>query len=84
MSKEHYSISAKVFDILQSIKSQSEQDRLASKVNYWISTKEIYGLSAIRKELDDFDTTALNTMFCLAKQLLLDDYDNATKVLSTC
>lgn len=79
MSKEHYSISAKVFDILQSIKSQSEQDRLASKVNYWISTKEIYGLSAIRKELDDFDTTALNTMFCLAKQLLLDDYDNATK-----
>ncbi len=81
MSKEHYTISSKVFNILQSIRSQSEQDRLASKVNYWISTKEIYGLSSIRKELDDFDTTALTTMFYLAKQLLLEEYDKVNDII---
>lgn len=81
MSKEHYIISAKVFNLLQYINSQTDQEKLASKVNYLISTKEIEGLQAIKKEVDSFDITALNTMFCLAKKLLLEEYDIATSII---
>lgn len=81
LSKEHYTISAGVFDALRNIKWQTEEDKLMEMINYWISIKEMNGLKEIEEDIKKFDTSALNLMFHLAKLILLDEFEQATVLI---
>ncbi len=75
---ENYVVSQKVFDSLRAIEKQQDGRKYMSNINYWISTKELNGLESIKSDVETFDTSALETMFDLAKMLLLDNYDIAS------
>ncbi len=81
LSKENYEVSRKIYDILKDNKIYDDKMKLMSKINYWISVKEIDGIESIRKDITDFDTSAYASMFTLAKHILLDQYDIATQVV---
>lgn len=54
-----------------------EMRRLSLRVNYWQAKKRIEGAESIRNEVAAWDTSALNPLYGVAKQLLLDDFDAA-------
>ena len=81
LQNEHYHVSCKVFDALVKIKDSDAQTKMLSRVNGWISQKALNGLDAIKKEVEDFDFSALDEHFCLAKEILLENYNNATIIL---
>lgn len=67
MLKKHYDISLKVYDILKSISSQDDSDIFVCKVNYWISKKALFGIDSIKKDVEEFDTSALKSIFSFSK-----------------
>lgn len=77
MLKESYDIGEKVYFSLKTNPLLSEEDKLVSKVNYWICKKELDGLQEIKGELQSFDATALKEIYVLAKHLLLEDNHNS-------
>jgi hypothetical protein len=50
-------------------------------VNRWTALKQTKGIEAIRKEVDEWDTSALSDTFALTKLALLDEVPNAMKAL---
>ena len=67
------------------MKNKNTEDviRQMSKVNFWISAKEKYGLDSVRKDIENFDVSALEKVFSLAKVVLLEEYDKATEIIES-
>ena len=82
LQSEHYHISRKVYDALANNKDSAAGTKIAAKVNYWLSKKALNGLDAIKTEVENFDFSALDESFRLAKEILLDHYNEATIILS--
>jgi hypothetical protein len=76
-----YYLCSKVYSALKSSKHLDAMYRTMSTVNYWIAKIEIVGLNSVRSEIEDFDVSALNPMFALAKYVLLCEYDAAESLL---
>ena len=49
-----------------------------SRVNYWIAKIENDGLQSVKEEIENFDTSALDKSFFMAKLILLKNYSSAT------
>lgn len=76
-----YSVCYNIFHILSKNELLDAETKTMSQINYWLAAKEVVGLSAIKDEIEMFDVSALNRVFLLAKLLLLEKNNEATKVL---
>lgn len=76
-----YETCMKVFKALETNKHSASDTKIMSKINYWISKKELEGLDSIVKEVEEFDVKALEKQFALAKDILLEKNESATKKL---
>lgn len=81
MNNEHFVVSAKIFDVLRNDREQKTNDKLMSTVNYWLSMKEVCGLENLREDIENWDTSALNNKFIVAKLALLERYEETTELL---
>lgn len=72
---------SKIFKSLLLNKYIDEEHRLMSQVNYWISEIELVGLETVQDEINRFDVSALNPKFSLAKDVLLENYDDVKRKL---
>lgn len=78
---EKYYLCRKVFNALLHNKYLDGRYRNMSTVNYWLSCIALEGLEPVKKEIEEFDTSALDPSFELAKYMLLQQYDEATECL---
>lgn len=78
---EKHRLCVKVYSALLNNKNLDALHRTMSTINYWISSIELNGLNSVKKQIEDYDVSALAPMFGLAKYLLLEDYDYATTLL---
>lgn len=76
---ENYAISTSVFNELMHAKMANTEIKTMSKVNRWIAEIELHGLESIKTEIEGFDTSILDEMYVLAKELLLEHYEFATE-----
>lgn len=81
LSLNNYHCCETVFCALQNSQFTNELYKQMSKVNYWLSKSELYGLESIRTEIENYDISALDQTFVFAKHLLLCQYGEATTVL---
>lgn len=81
LNRENYEVSQKIFGILKENNLYDDQYKLMSKVNYWISIKELYGLEKIINDVTNFDVSAYSNSFALAKYILLNEYDKAAQLI---
>jgi hypothetical protein len=51
------------------------------KVNYWISMKNLYGLESIKKEIEEYDVSAMEGQFKVAKACLLNEFKEINSLL---
>lgn len=77
-----YIVSRNVFQSLMNNKNADDIVKQMSKVNYWISAKNITGLACIKSDVESFDVSALTPQFMLAKWILLENYEKATELVA--
>ena len=82
LKDKQYVLSKHVFSALKNHKDATDDTRKLSQVNYWLSVKGISGAKSILDEVGDFDVSALNRRFLLAKLILLEEYGKATILIS--
>lgn len=75
----NYTISTNVFNELIHAKMTSTEVKTMSRVNRWIAEIELHGLESVKAEIEEFDTSILGEQYVLAKELLLENYELATK-----
>ena len=78
-----YSLCANIFFQLACNSYVDAQTRTMSQVNYWTSEKVNRGLEKIKEEIEQFDVSALDRVFSLAKALLLNKNDEATDIFES-
>jgi len=76
---ERYDISESISLFAANDKSLQESDQLYAKINYWISKKYGGGFEEIKQEIAKEDFYAKSRLFILAKNVLLDDFDESNK-----
>lgn len=81
LSSDNYNCSKTVFNALYNSPFTNEITKQMSRVNCWIARIELNGLDDVKHEIDNFDVTALDLIFLLAKNILLCKYKDATHVL---
>ncbi len=81
MIDRNWNASEYIFNLLLNSKDSTASSKISAKVNYWISQKNRYGLDSIRKEVDEFDTSALDDVFKVAKLALVDDFPKVSEGL---
>jgi hypothetical protein len=59
----------------------TESNRQVLQVNAWLARKRLEDTSAIRSEVEAWDTSAASVTFRLAKAALLDDFDAAIPLI---
>lgn len=81
LSMKNFNTSKTVFYSLYKSDFSDEITRYMSKVNCWIAQIELNGLSEVKTEIENFDVSALNISFLLAKNILLLKFKEATNVI---
>ena len=77
-----HSLCMLVFDWLRKAKEFDENMRSMAQVNYWLAKIGAGDFNEeTRNEIIKFDVSAMDESFKIAKFLLLQDYDEATKLL---
>lgn len=82
LKQREYMLCKHVFCAIKQNKYGSESTRKLSQVNYWLAQKGLNGIKSIEDEVRKFDVSALSKEFSMAKQLLLDNYDEATALVT--
>ena len=77
LQAERYDIAESLSYFAFSDKTLQEKDRLYAKINYWIAKKYSGQFEKIKKEIENEDFSAKSKLFILAKNILLDNYDDA-------
>lgn len=77
----NYNCSKTVFKALYDSPFTNEINKQMSRVNHWIAKIELYGLESVKTEIENFDVSALEPTFLMAKNILLSKYKEATEVL---
>lgn len=78
---ERHEIGASLAYFLCGDKGQKESDRMTAQINYWQAKKWQGDFSSIRKEIEESDFSAKDSIFILAKHVLLDELDEAFNLL---
>ncbi len=81
LSSKNYNCCKTVFKALYNSPFTDDIHKQMARVNYWIAKIEINGLNDIKSEIENFDVTALDKSFLLAKNILLCKYKEATMVI---
>ena len=63
--------------------STSSIDLEMRRINYWISLKNMYGVDKIRAEVSNYDVSAMEGKFKVAKACLLNDFKEINSLLQT-
>ena len=83
LCKENYSLCKTVYLSLSENKFADAQYKYMSKVNYWISMIELGHMNKVVDEIRQFDVSALDVKFVIAKNLLLEEYDEAVELIES-
>lgn len=78
---ENYSISTSVFNELMCSKVSNTEIKTMSMINRWIAEIELHGVESVNADIEEFDTSILEEIYVLAKELLLENYESATKTI---
>lgn len=78
---ERYEIGSSLAYFLWGDKGQKESDRITAQVNYWQAKKWQGDFASIRKDIEQSDFSAKDTLFILAKYSLLDEHDEAFQLI---
>ncbi len=81
MTEEKWRVSKYIFSILRSIDCQKEADLWRSKVNYYISCKNIDGVDSIIEFVEKMDTSLMSPELAIAKPALMDNFAGVTDIL---
>ena len=81
LSSKNYNCCKTVFNALYNSPFTDEMHKQMSRVNCWIARIELNGLNSVKSEIENFDITALDKSFLLAKNILLCKYKEATDVI---
>lgn len=81
MMDADWNVSAYIFDLLKSDTTQTEHTLALSQINYWISLKNLGRFSEIKEEILSKDYSAMNSSIQMAKEILLENYENAIPLL---
>lgn len=81
LQKQDYQLCSIIFAEINKCKYSNEQTKIMAKINYWISQKSLNKFSEIKKEIEKFDTSAMSEEYKIAKLILLEKYDAATKLI---
>lgn len=76
----NYYLSSNIFALLMHNPNLDAGTQTMSQINYWIAEKERNGIAKIKKDIEQFDVSALDSVYSLAKALLLDRNDEATTI----
>lgn len=77
LQNKRWSVATEIAEFIARDKAADEISILMAKVNSWIARKRVGGLDAIRDEVTDFDVSAKDDLFRLARHCLLDENDTA-------
>lgn len=78
---KQYKICYNVFDLLVKCPYVNSQIRTMSQINYWIAAKKLDRIKSISTDIKNFDVSALDRIYALAKVILLDENDIAAEIL---
>lgn len=81
MLDSEWELSEHIYKLLKEEQQQNEADKICNMINYWISVKNQSRMEEILREIQEFDISATNQRFKVAKYALLDDYDNVSRIL---
>lgn len=81
MVNQNWKVSTFIFKTIMNNDDIMKYDRMCYRVNYWVSIKNSLGIENIVDEIKDTDFSDLNEIFIIAKNALLDDYTELTKLL---
>lgn len=83
MIDKEWEISHYIYKNLKSLKTSMTQtiDIEIRKINYWISVKNLYGIDEIYDEVKNYDVSAMEGEFKVAKACLLDEYKEINSLL---
>ena len=81
LQRAQYEVCEPAYALLDQKSETNTQIRIMSRVNKWICVIALRGLNEVRAEIEEFDISALNSLFQLAKVVLLQKYEQATAIL---
>ena len=73
-----------IFQVLLQDEKMKHINRCISQINYWIAIKNMDGVSAIQKEVSSLDVSAMQLQFSVAKEALLNNHQEVSKLLDIC
>lgn len=81
LQNTRWSVATEIAEFIARDKAADEISILMAKVNAWIARKRVGGLEAIKGEVTDFDVSAKDDLFRLARHCLLDEHDAALTLM---
>lgn len=81
LKNKDYELCIYAFNVLKTLKKLPADQRLMSQVNYWIAYIGLHGSNSIKGEIEEWDVSAYDKAFHLAKDVLLENYSQAIATL---
>ena len=81
LQKGEYHLSKSVFKSIYTSKYADSITRQMAQVNYWIAKSEEDGVESIKEDVAAFDVLSLQSIFSVAKELLLQNFDKADTLI---
>lgn len=78
---ERYDIGKSISFFLWGDKGQKELDQTVAQINYWQAIKWNGDFDSIKKEVENADFSAKDSIFILAQHTLLDEYEQAFNLI---
>ena len=77
LQNRRWRVATELAEIVEKDKAASEIDILMAKINSWIARKNLGDKDKVLEEVNDFDVSAKDDLFKLAKHCLLDEIESA-------
>lgn len=82
LQQKEYSICKKAYDLIARSKIADSETRIMSQFDSWICIIQTAGLNSVKSEIEKFDVSALDDIYVLAKHILLEQFEEASLMLS--
>ncbi len=80
---EEYAVCEPAYGELCEKSDLNTEIKIMSKINKWICIIALRGKEEVEEEIKAFDVSALNSMFKMAKEILLGNYETANRLLES-
>ncbi|MBO7435893.1 hypothetical protein J6U76_07895 [bacterium] len=81
LRSEEFAVCEPAYGELYEKRDLNTEIKIMSKINKWICIIALRGKEEVEEEIKAFDVSALNSMFKMAKEILLENYETANKLL---